>query len=120
MRQDPGAADALDVADGALAFTLQVRQASLAARVQFVQTAFALGNVARQLRRTIPGLLLLDQTGEGQVLAVDQLVEADIDVSADRVGLMAALVGNLTEKRVEAFAPQGVCSRCSCSAGRRR
>ena len=104
MRQNPGPAEVLDVADGALPFLLQFVAAALQAAVQFVQPVLNLLLVGLKEGRI--GLRLLEEGRHAEVLAVDQLVEAEFQVARDGLRFPQPFGGDLRQQRIEGLFDQ--------------
>lgn len=101
MRQNPSAGKVLDVADHALALALQFGAALVQPGVQLVNSIFSLLEIGSQGLGCVVPLVHFVEVSQTDLLAIDQLVEADFNVLQDRLSLSGALGGDFRKHRVE-------------------
>ena len=93
-----------DVGDGAVPLHLQFAEPLLQPLVEPVEVSLGLGNQPVEALDRLPLDLAIEQVGELPVLAIDQRVERDLHVPADRLDLVLTLARHLG---------QNGCNACS-------
>jgi hypothetical protein len=101
MREDPGAAQVLDVANHALLFAAEFGAAGFEPAVEFIEAVLDLLDVGREWLGRVAALLHFEQVGKTEILAVNQLVQADFQVAGDGFRFARTLGGDLGQHGVE-------------------
>jgi hypothetical protein len=93
---------------------LQLAEPFLQPLVEPVEVGLGLGDQAVEAGDGLSLDLAVEEIGQLPVLAVDQGVERDLDVPADRLDLMPALTGYLGQEGLEIGRPNRNCSTRPC------
>src|SRR5208337_3505906 len=104
--KNPGPADVNDVGDGTVPLPLEFMEPLLEPVVEPVEVCLGLGY---QPVKTLDGLpldLAIEQVGELPVLAIDQRVERDLHMPADRLDLVLTLARHLGQKGLQRLLQQ--------------
>jgi hypothetical protein len=101
VRHHPCLPEVLNVPDRAVPLHLELLAAPLEARVQFVEMVLGLLDVAFEPRDVRTRDATAFELGEGELLAIDERVERNLDVVAHDAVLLRALIGHLGQEWVE-------------------
>ena len=91
----------VDVTNHTFAFALEFSPAVFETAVEFVEPGLGRFEIGGKGLRVISALLHVEQLSKAEVLAMDQRVEADFEMSGDSLCFARTLGGDFGEHRVQ-------------------
>jgi hypothetical protein len=118
MWEHPSAAQMVHISNRAVPFHFQLTASPFEARVQLIEMALSLRDVAFEPWQVLARDTAIEQFGEGELLSTDQLLQRDLNVLTNGAVLMNALFRDLGEERLERLVHQDGLNACPIRQGR--